>query len=71
MKPKPLRMIGWCIVAFAALLAGCAICFESFIAPVESGVNLLVLIIVLSNLIQATLLFMWADIVSSRTDRSQ
>jgi uncharacterized membrane protein len=71
MKPKRLRMIAWCIVSFAILLAACAVCFESLIAPVESGVNLLVLIIVLSNVMQATLLFMWADILSGRTDRNQ
>jgi hypothetical protein len=63
MKPKPLRIVGSCIIVFAMLFSACAVFFDVFVAPLDSRTSLLLLIISLSNLLQATLLFMWADIL--------
>ena len=65
-RPKPLRIIGSCLAAFAVLFEICAVSFDIFIAPIEEGISLLFFIIVLLNLVQATLLFMWAAIVERR-----
>jgi hypothetical protein len=62
-KPKQLRIAGSCILCFAVLFAVCLYSFNTFIAPLESETRLLFLIIVLSNVLQATLLFIWADVL--------
>jgi hypothetical protein len=62
-KPKLLRIMGSCVVALAIFFAGCESFCDIFIGPLEIGVSLLSVVIVLLNLLQASLLFMWADII--------
>jgi hypothetical protein len=61
--PKGLRIGAWCFIAVAVLFATCAIFCDNFVAPLGSEINLIVLAIVLLNLIQATLLFIWAQVL--------
>lgn len=66
MKPKHLRIITSCFVVFAVLLGVGVVLFNTCITGLGSETNLLFLIVVLLNLVQATLLFMWADILERR-----
>jgi hypothetical protein len=62
MRPKALRIIASCIIGFAMIAASGAVLFDAAVVGMGSEVNLLLLVIVLLNLVQATLLFIWADI---------
>jgi hypothetical protein len=64
-KPKQLRIAGSYLLCFAVLFVVCLYSFNTFIAPFESQTTLLFLIIALLNILQATLLFIWADVLGS------
>jgi hypothetical protein len=66
MRPKTLRIIAWCIIAFAVLFGSCELAFDIFIAHLGAGTGMLFLIAVLLNIVLGTLLFMWADILEGR-----
>jgi hypothetical protein len=65
-KPKLLRIIGISLASFAVVFGICLTLFDTFIAPLKEEINLLFFILVLLNLLQATLLLVWADILDSR-----
>jgi hypothetical protein len=66
MRPKPLRIVASCILGFAMIAASGAVYVERVVTDMGSEVNLLFLVIVLLNLVQATLLFIWADVLEGR-----
>jgi hypothetical protein len=69
MKHKQLQVMAWSFLILPVVLGGGEVAFDAFIAPLGTEINLLFLVVVLLNFLQATALFLWADVLESRSDR--
>ena len=65
-KPKLLRVTASCVVAFTILFVIAAVSFEIFVAPFESALRMNFVVVAVLNVVEATLLFVWSDIIDGR-----
>lgn len=66
-KPKTMRFIGWCFIVLAVVFGSAVLFFNMFIAQMQAGIILLLGLAVSAFVIQASLFFIWADLIEQRS----
>lgn len=66
MKLRLLRIVGFTFVLLTVLFLIGPFLFDKYVAPLESETSLLLLLIGLSNFVQATLFFIWAEMLDRK-----